>query len=46
METTVPKTEKIEKTVPESEKSAELFEEAVNGDKSELLKALKKLEDI
>ena len=46
VETTVPKTEEIEKTVPESEKSAELFEEAVNGDKSELLKALKKLEDI
>ncbi len=45
-ETTLPKTEEIEKTVPESEKSAELFEEAVNGDKSELLKALKKLEDI
>jgi len=43
VETTVPKTEETEKTDPEP---AELFEEAVNGDKSELLKALKKLEDI
>ncbi len=46
VELTVPKTEETEKTIPESEKPAELFEEAVNGDKSELLKALKKLEDI
>ncbi len=46
VELTVPKTEETEKTIPESEKPAELFEEAVNGDKSELLKALKKLEII
>jgi hypothetical protein len=33
-------------TVPEEGKSAEMFGEAVSGDKAELLKALKKLEDL
>ena len=33
-------------TVPEEGKSAEIFGEAVSGDKAELLKALKKLEDL
>ena len=35
-----------EPTVPEEGKSAEIFGEAVSGDKAELLKALKKLEDL
>ena len=35
-----------EPTAPEEKKSAELFGEAVSGDKAELLKALKKLEDL
>ncbi len=39
-----PKTE--EAKPPEEGKSAELFGEAVSGDKAELLKALKKLEDL
>lgn len=40
----VPKTEDV--TAPEEKKSAEVFGEAVSGDKAELLKALKKLEDL
>ena len=40
------KTEDDEPTVPEEGKSAEIFGEAVSGDKAELLKALKKLEDL
>ncbi len=40
------KTEEEEATVPEEGKSAEIFGEAVSGDKAELLKALKKLEDL
>ncbi|MBY8999885.1 MAG: hypothetical protein KGD64_03130 [Candidatus Heimdallarchaeota archaeon] len=40
----VPKTE--DANPPEEGKSAELFGEAVSGDKAELLKALKKLEDL
>jgi hypothetical protein len=40
------KTEDEEPTVPEEGKSAEIFGEAVSGDKAELLKALKKLEDL
>jgi hypothetical protein len=39
-----PKTEEVKP--PEEGKSAELFGEAVSGDKAELLKALKKLEDL
>ncbi len=39
-----PKTEEVKPT--EEGKSAELFGEAVSGDKAELLKALKKLEDL
>ena len=35
-----------EPIAPEEKKSAELFGEAVSGDKAELLKALKKLEDL
>jgi len=35
-----------ETTAPEEGKSAEIFGEAVSGDKAELLKALKKLEDL
>ena len=42
----VPKTEEEDPSVPEEGKSAELFGEAVSGDKAELLKALKKLEDL
>ena len=42
----VQKTEEIEAAAPEEKKSAELFGEAVSGDKAELLKALKKLEDL
>ncbi len=42
----VPKTETEDTTPPEEGKSAELFGEAVSGDKAELLKALKKLEDL
>ncbi len=41
----VAKTE-TETIAPEEKKSAELFGEAVSGDKAELLKALKKLEDL
>ncbi len=40
----VPKAEEVKP--PEEGKSAELFGEAVSGDKAELLKALKKLEDL
>lgn len=42
----VPKTEEVDPKAPEEGKSAELFGEAVSGDKAELLKALKKLEDL
>ncbi len=42
----VAKTEPDEASAPEEKKSAELFGEAVSGDKAELLKALKKLEDL
>jgi hypothetical protein len=38
--------EDSEPIAPEEKKSAELFGEAVSGDKAELLKALKKLEDL
>lgn len=38
--------EEFDPTAPEEGKSAELFGEAVSGDKAELLKALKKLEDL
>ena len=38
--------EDIDPSAPEEGKSAELFGEAVSGDKAELLKALKKLEDL
>ena len=38
--------EESEPIAPEEKKSAELFGEAVSGDKAELLKALKKLEDL
>ncbi len=41
----VPKVDE-DQTAPEEGKSAELFGEAVSGDKAELLKALKKLEDL
>jgi len=40
----VPRTD--DATAPEEGKSAEMFGEAVSGDKAELLKALKKLEDL
>ncbi len=42
----VPKADEVEAVAPEEKKSAELFGEAVSGDKAELLKALKKLEDL
>ena len=42
----VPKVDEGEAVAPEEKKSAELFGEAVSGDKAELLKALKKLEDL
>ncbi len=42
----VPKADDGEAVAPEEKKSAELFGEAVSGDKAELLKALKKLEDL
>ncbi|MCE7740656.1 MAG: hypothetical protein KAU62_08760 [Candidatus Heimdallarchaeota archaeon] len=42
----VPKVDDVEAVAPEEKKSAELFGEAVSGDKAELLKALKKLEDL
>ena len=38
--------EETDPSAPEEGKSAELFGEAVSGDKAELLKALKKLEDL
>ena len=38
--------EDVDPSAPEEGKSAELFGEAVSGDKAELLKALKKLEDL
>ncbi|OLS32164.1 MAG: hypothetical protein HeimAB125_11730 [Candidatus Heimdallarchaeota archaeon AB_125] len=42
----VPKIDDEDAAAPEEKKSAELFGEAVSGDKAELLKALKKLEDL